>query len=376
MANTKIAAVAAVIVLIAAAIVVTVAVTDDENGSFTIVDGKGTEFTFDGPIDGIVSVNTNVPKAMKILGYEDKLKGISFYTSSASKDQENWNLFSPLFPDSKHMSVTNSMTAEEIVANTGVKYVVAPVSSMTVSADQEIQYNTHGIKVIRLDCNGDSTFEDFEKLIKLFNGNDSTNSKYEEYKSIYNEVKNTVKSKVTGTDIEDSFLCYMNSSKTFYNQTSVISNDIEEIYGKNALRNISGLNLSGVTNAAGEDGIREALVQLDNNSDIDKIIIRGASGTSSVSKAQTLWNDSLIKQNYSGLSAVTADEVYILDSDMMSGTLSYVGFVIYAEICGIDTGYNTSELIDDYNDKYGFTEENTGLVFKITDGVASEIVIS
>ena len=56
---------------------------DETDTSFTIVDGKGTEFKFDGPIDGIVSVNTNVPKAMKILGYEKQLKGISFYTSSS-----------------------------------------------------------------------------------------------------------------------------------------------------------------------------------------------------------------------------------------------------------------------------------------------------
>jgi len=380
MDKTKtIAIVAAVIIVIAACAVVLGTGGGDKNKdtSFSIVDGNGTTFDFDGPIDGIVSVNTNVPKAMKILGYEDQLKGISFYASSAEKDNENWEKYSPLFPDSVHMAEARTMTAEDITDKTGVKYVVAPVSSMTVSAAQEQEYALLGIKVIRLNCNGDTTFEDYEKLITLFNGVDKENEKYNEFNKIYNGVVDTVIEKAKNLDAGDrTFLSYFGSSNAFYNQTAAVSDNIEKLYGKNALRSISGLDLSGVTNAASTDGLKEKIIELDSKKPIDKIFIRGSSKVTSTSTAESAWTSSEICKSYSSLSAVKNNEIYVFNSDMMSGSLSYVGFVIYAEICGVDTGYDTAKLIQEFNEKYGFDEDTTGLAFKITDGKATEIVVN
>ena len=51
----------------------------------------------------------------------------------------------------------------------------------------------------------------------------------------------------------------MNSKKAFYNQTSEINKNIEMVYGKNAMRGISGLDLSGVSNDATADGLKEGI---------------------------------------------------------------------------------------------------------------------
>ncbi len=376
MDKTKtIAIVAVVIIIVAACAAVGLSKgKSNSDSSFTIVDGCGTEFKFDGPIDGIVSVNTNIPKAMKILGYEDQLKGISFYSSSS--DSTNWEKFSPLFPNSEHMTYAKALTGEEIVDKAKVKYVVAPTASMTVTADQEKEYNNLGVQVIRLDCNGDTFFEDVEKLITLFGGKDATNANYDSFNKMYNDVVNTVLDKAKGTDFSDkTFLTYFNTGKAFYNQTAQVSMNIEQLYGKNALRSISGLDLSGVTNSATADGMKESVIKVDADKPIDKIFIRGSSSTNTTDAALKVWTGSEICTGYDSLSAIAEGEVYVFNSDMVSGPLSFVGFVLYAEIIGIDTGYNAAELVEQYNEAYGFDESLTGLAFQIVDGEASEIVV-
>ena len=379
MDKTKTIAIVAVVIIVVAAcaaVGLNLGKNKSDSSSFTIVDGNGTEFKFDGPIDGIVSVNTNVPKAMKILGYEDQLKGLSFYTSTADKDQESWDEFKDLFPNSQHMTPSKTLTGEEIIDKAKVKYVVAPVSKMTTTADQEKEYNNLGIQVIRLDCNGDTFFEDVEKLITLFGGKDATNAKYDSFNKMYNDVVNTVLNKAKGTDFSDkTFLAYLNSKTAFYNQTAVVSNDIEKLYGKNALRSISGLDLSGVTNDATQDGIKESVIKVDGDKPIDKIFFRGSSSTSDTDSAESAWAKSELAKNYSSLSAIDAGEVYVFNSEVMSGAMAFVGFVIYAEIIGIDTGYDTADLVKQYNEAYGFNESTTGLAFQIVDGEATEIVV-
>lgn len=381
MDKTKTIAIVAVVIIVVAAcaaVGLNLGKNKSDSSSFTIVDGKGTEFKFDGPIDGVVSVNTNVPKAMKILGYEDQLKGLSFYASTADKDQASWDEFKDLFPNSQHMTVTKSLTGEEIIDKAKVKYVVAPVSSMTVSADQEKEYNELGIKVIRLDCNGDDFLEDFQKLVTLFGGKDATNEDYNSFSKMYNDVINTVLDKAKGTDFSDkTFLSYFGAKNRFYNQTAAVSADIEKIYGQNALRSVPNLDISGVSNDASEDGIRESVIKVDADKPIDKIFFRGGSmkAVTSTSSAESAWSESVLCTNYSSLSAVAAGEVYIFNSDIVSGPLSFVAFVMYAEICGIDTGYNVAELVENYNEAYGFNELTSGLLFQIVDGKATEFVI-
>ncbi len=85
----------------------------------------------------------------------------------------------------------------------------------------------------------------------------------------------------------------------------------------------------------------------------------------SESSAIKMFKDSEIYKSYMNLSAVGEDEIYAFASEPMSGCLSYVGYVLIAEALGVDTGYNPTELIQSYNQKYGFSEKTTGLAFHI-----------
>ena len=142
------------------------------------------------------------------------------------------------------------------------------------------------------------------------------------------------------------------------------------------MRSISGLDLSGVSNDATADGLKERIIALDAEKNVDKFFFRGSSGTDTVKDAESAWSKSIIAKNYSDLSCVKSGEVYVFDSDFMSGPLSYIGIVLYAEICGIDTGYNPTAMVEDFNKKYGFNEETSGFVFKIVDGKATELTFS
>jgi hypothetical protein len=84
-----------------------------------------------------------------------------------------------------------------------------------------------------------------------------------------------------------------------------------------------------------------------------------------------LWNSCLLNTDttYHLLSAIgdnSTGKIYVFDSDIMSGPLAYVCYVIFAQIYGVDTGYNATELVQEYNEKYGFSESSTGLAFAIT----------
>ena len=339
-----------------------------------ITDGSGAKITLTKPLTAVITCNTNIPKAMKIMGLENELKGLSFY--SASSDQSNYDMFHPLFPNAKHMDITPNMTAEAIV-DSGVKYVICPVSSMTVTAANQTSYEQLGITVIRLDCTGDTAMEDFEKLTTLFGKTSNVMKAYNEYKSTYNTVvKNVKKAAPSGND-EPTFLYFMNSSTAFYNQTSAGSEMIESIYGTNALRSISGLDKSGVTNSANETGLAEVIKVADDKKNMDYIFIRGATTTTSASSALTMWNGCLLNTNviYNSLSGIGADStghIYVFNSNMMSGPLAYVGYVLIAMAYGIDTGYDAATLIQEYNEKYGFNETASGLMFEITiaEGIA------
>ena len=172
------------------------------------------------------------------------------------------------------------------------------------------------------------------------------------------------------------------SGKGFYNKTSSLSEITEKIYGKNALNSIPNLDLNGVTNSAGSDGIKEQVIALDAKTPVDKLFIRGSSKVVDAASAKAFWSDDkngLIKQSeaYKDLNAVKSNEVYVLNTNVMSGPLTYVGYVLIAEASGIDTGYDVSKLISDYNKAYGFDEDTTGMLFGTSDNCNTfkEIII-
>ena len=380
--DKKIIAIAVIAVVLVAGIATAVVLTNNQSSSgYTIVDGSGKEIKISEPVTSIVTVNTNVPKAMKILGLDDYVTGLSFY--SAKSDSSNWNAFSPLFKNAKHMSIAPNMTGEEI-AELGVKYVVAQIDSMTVSSDKEREYAELGITVVRLDCFGDTMYDDFKTLLRMCLGDKvTTNDAYETYVKTSDAIVKDVLSKVT-PDKSKSFLFFM-GGKGFYNMNAALSQTTEQIYGVNALNSIKDLDLSGVTNDASKDGLMEQVIALDAKDPIDVLLLRGSGGMTSVKDAASalkFWEGEygLIKCNeaYKGLNAVNANNVYIFNSNILSGPLSYVGYILIAEATGFDTGYNVAELITEYNKTYGFDEATSGLLFGTSDGCKSfeEIVVS
>lgn len=372
--DKKIIAIALVAVIVVAGIATAIVVSNNNGSSnkeYTITDGAGKEIKLSEPVTSLITVNTNAPKAMKLLGLEDYVSGISNYTSDSAKDAALWEEFQPLFKNAKHMSVTKKMTGEEIY-QLGVKYVLAPVDSMTVSEDNEKAYAELGITVVRLDCFGDNMEGDFQTLLRMCLGDKvTTNKAYEAYMKTSNAIINDVLSKVKPSD-DNTFLFYMMTGKGFYNKTSALSEITQKIYGKNALNDIPGLDLSGVTNAANTDGLVEQIIALDEKTPIDKLLIRGSTSVVDEKSAKSYWDGKygLYQQNemYSKLSAIASGEVYIISSNILSGPLSYVGYVILAEVSGIDTGYDPVKLISEYNKTYGFNEVTDGLVFNTTDG--------
>jgi len=367
MVDSKILVVAviAVVAVVAAGAAAATGVFDKggDDGEIVIIDGAGKKIVLDEPLTSVVLGNVNVPKMCNIIGANDAVKGLSFYSDRS--DASNWEKYGKLFPKAKHMAIEPSMTAEQV--KTVANAVIVPVSSMTLTYAQELSYNQMGIKVIRLDCNGETAQDDMEKLTKLFGANEEIMKNYNEYWSMFEDVKGAVLSKVKAASLPDSrFLYYYGSFAAFYNQTSASSDLVEEVSGKNALREIPGLDLSTISNKADVDGIREAVLELDYNAPIDRLLIRGSTTTTSESAAVSMFKTSEIYKNYRSLNAITNDQIYAFASDPMSGCLAFIGYILVAEAMGVDTELDPSALIAKYNERYGFSELTTGLMFAIS----------
>lgn len=369
-------AVAAAVCIAGAAYLVTV---DDggPEGAIQITDGSGRTISLDAPMTETLVVGSNILQAMKILGLEDNVKGMSF---SKNKNDSSFNEFSPMFPNAKKMSDYSSISSEEAAYVCG--YIICPVRSMTISQDKQESFENAGVKIIRLDCNGDTVLEDFDKIAKLFGGTDGIKKNLNAYLDRYDSVVNGVKAKVSeGPDNSGRTFLYLiaGSKNAFYNQTSAGSKMAETVYGKNALRNIQGLDTSGISNDATVTNTKEAVIS--KCTDADLIFVRGDSNTTTADAAKKVWDNCPLPSLYSALSAIgsnSSGRIFVFNSEMMSGVLGYVGYVLLAEACGIDTGYDVPKLLQEYTDAYGFKVNMSGYMFSITitDNVATAAGIS
>ena len=370
--KTQIIAIAAVaIVAVAGIAVAIVLMNNNKDTGITIVDDSGATITLSEPIKSAIVVNTNIPQSMKILGLENECADILFYSSSKYDDYyamgfTNINKDAPL---------AKNITNAEYILSKEVKYVIAPVSSMTLKEEAVNACKDAGITVIKLNCNGDEQMSGIDRLAKLFGNTEQIQKKYTEFKELRETVINGVLGKCSPSDAK-TFLCYFGSGDSFYNQNAELSKIIESIYGKNALKDVNNLDLSGISNkAVTSGGILEALTVIDDNHPIDKLFVRGggslkASGTSSktVTNVQDYWKDTskyALSYYKFGYVATPTSEVYVIDSDLLSGCMSHIGYVVLAELCGIDTGYDPATLITEFNTKYSFSESTTNLAFRL-----------
>ena len=58
-------------------------------------------------------------------------------------------------------------------------------------------------------------------------------------------------------------------------------------------------------------------------------------------------------------------ETYMINSDFLSGPISYMSYVLIAEACGIDTGYNIANLVAEYKAEYGFNEITSNYMYRV-----------
>lgn len=368
--NNKILAVAIVAIICVSAAAVYFATSGEEDGDISIIDGSGKEITLDAPIDNVVLVNTNIPKVLNILGLNDKVKGLSL--SAAASGDESWSYMKEWFPNADRMSAYGSLTAEEV--GVAAKYVICPVSSMTISETNQGVFEEMGITIIRLDCNGEDMLDDFEKIVKLFGDTEKTKTAFNEYLNVYNSIINTVISKATeaGTvGSDNTFLFLMGNGRgasaggAFYTPSAELSKITETIYGKNFIRN-TDLPQTSVSVPANSTNTPEVIIDENSNNQVSKIFVRSTTSND----PSAIWgsNECILSDTdkYGGLiSALGPDTIYTMHSDLLSGPISYIGYILIAEACGISTGLNVTELVEEYNEKYDFNEVSTDYLYKI-----------
>ena len=315
-------------------------------------------------------INTHIPTSLKILGLQDNVDEILFYKSS-KYDYYHDAGFTKITKDAPLYS---TLTNAEYFLTHGVKYILEPVNSSPLSSAVENACKNANITIIKLDCYGDTMIEDMEKLVKIFGSTKASQTAFNEYQGVRNAVLDAVLSKAKPTDDNLFLFCFM-GVKGFYNKDAELSKTVEQIYGKNALT-VIGAPISGVTNKVTEDGLYEKLVELDDTKPVKLLLLR-ASADDQASTLLTKWNENPVNKYKLSYIDGSNSQVFIVDSDLLSGPMDYIAYVSLGEIAGIDTGYSVKDLVSQYESKYKFPKQTSIYTWQIefdADGNAVKVV--
>ena len=347
MTITIIAVAVIAVIAIAAIVLMGNGGNDKPSEGITIIDGSGQEITIQEPIESCTVVNTNLPKAMKVLSLQDNVENIIFYKSSDYQEYYDME-FTRIDENAPLASGLNN--AEYFITH-NVKYIIEPVSSNKLTKAAEDACKNAGITVIKLDCYGDTMIEDMEKLVKLFGSTKKVQNAFVDYKSTREKVIEAVLGK---TDIKESdrFLFYFAGLTAFYTQEAELSKMMGTIWGHNAIADVLS-SPSGVTVKANVAGIKEDLTELNGVKPIELLIIR-ATGGDQADDLEGKWIGKPIADYDLAYLKGKNSAVYCIESDLLSGPIDYIAYVALAEIAGIDTGFSVYDLVHSYLDKYGF----------------------
>ena len=323
---------------------------DPEPTGITIVDGSGATITLDEPLTSCTIVSTNPAMAMKILGLTDKVDNIIFYTEN--KSQQYYEAGFTKIDMSSDKPPAKYMTNIEYLLKTGVKYIIEPVKNNKLSSEIETACANANITIIKLDCFGDSMLEDITKIMTLFGNTESIEKAYNDYMVLRSKAIDPVVSQKVADN--DPFLFYFMGRNAFYTQTAGLSYTVEQIYGKNALRLIDGIDLSHPTAEAPErGGINESLTVLNAQTPIKLLLIRGSAGDQAEDYYSDWINKSIHAYKFDFINGEES-KVYAIESDLLSGPMDYIAYVAIGKIVGIDVELSISSLVDEYKQLYGF----------------------
>jgi len=353
--NSKIVALIIVAIVMVAGVAVYFVHNDQGNsdtieGSVTITDSLGNEITIETPVTNICVTSSNAAEFLQILGVADRV---------TCMDTSTKELLSGIYGDVTDVG-TYSAPSGEIMLSENTTILISQSSSRSLStAAEEALESNYGITVIRLDCYGETMLEDIGQLALLL-GSKSVNDKLEDYLNMYESITDSILSKVTSSD--SNFIFAFTSMSKYYNQNSELSKIVESLGITNYTRELSSVG-NGVSTGIDSETIYDA----DQSDKISYLFIRGVSNSTAEVAYQTFLDNFEGSYNFKELNVTTSNNTYILETDIMSGPRDFIGYVVLAEILGIDTGLEESalELANEFNEKYGFSGEYSWLAYQV-----------
>ena len=345
--NTKIIAIVAVVILAGgiAGVVVLNNTNNDDSSAIEIVDGSGKTIKLDKPLTNVAVINSNITKGMKMLGISDNIKCYHYSKSLGIKAESD--------PNAK--LGTYYTPSVETLLSYNVDAVLCPVSSMTLVAGTAKTCEENGIKVIRLDCYGDSITEDVKKLTKLFGNPEAAVKAMDKYNKEYDDMLSAIEKALS----EKSKVNYLYSFSQFGENGSVINekSGLSEILAPYFTKNVTeytdlGSSVSGVSNTI-NDGTTEALQKVQDK--IDCFAIRLDLNKDAVSNSVSVVNGYLGdgKIITSAAPAYANNKIYVINTDLVSGLYGHIGVLIFVtKVYGIEVeGYtDLNKIIDDFQD--------------------------
>lgn len=298
-----------------------------------IIDDSGTEFKFDDTISKIAVSNSTAAAMIQILGQTDKIVAI---------DDETKNIAGENYANVVSFGSYKAPSGD-IILKSGALVLICKSGSRTLTNETEL--TNMGIKVLRLDCFGESKLNDMEQLVKLLGGN--SKERANDYLTFYNPIINEIENINNDNTNDKNFLFMFTSMKKPYSISSELGKITESIAGKNALREMSDNSTSSTSKIS-----EETIYNYDKENGIDKIILRSASRDSGVTNAYGTYIG--ISSFYSDLKAVGTGEVYIIDTEILSGPLDFIGYVCIAKAMGLETELNPDTLLKEFNELFGF----------------------
>ena len=332
--DKKILAIIAVAIVVVAGAAAAVAMSNNSNekndDKITIVDGSNNTITFDQPLTKIAVTGKNIALGMAMLGVGDKAAMFHYATSS--------NVILPVERDSSLDVGSYYTPSVETMLAHGVQAVICPVASMTLYSSAQKACEEVGIKVVRLDCNGDSLYSDLQTLSKMFGNPQSAKTVLEEYNSNQAAAISAVAKALSDYSVvKKNYISGVLAMKSVYTVNSAFHN----LYGKNLFTlnctSLTDLPATSTQNKTETEGTIEALRTIEK--DIDNIIIRGGNNENTAdnykSVFQTYVGDS--KAFTSSAKAVADGRFFVVNASVSSGLPAYLGLIMMAEIVyGID----------------------------------------